>query len=113
MINLDDLKPVEYNVVVELDPTEEKIGSIILTNQKVERNRLEETVGTIKAVSDLAFNFDQWPEGARKPTVGDRVYFARYAGVLTEAEGDRWARIIKDKDVVAVVERKPALAAVA
>lgn len=112
MTRIEDLQPVEFNVVIELDPTEEKVGSILLTTQKVERNRLEETVGTIKALSPFAFNYDQWPADAVKPNIGDRVYFARYAGILTEF-GDRWVRIIKDKDVVAVVKQAPALAAAA
>lgn len=113
MTRVEDLQPVEFNVVVELDHEEEKTaGGIILTTQKVERNRLEETEGTLAAVSPFAFNYDEWPAGARKPEIGDRVYFARYAGILTECDG-RWVRIIKDKEVVAIVGQQPALAAAA
>lgn len=112
MTKVEDLQPVEFNVVIELDPTEEKIGSIILTNDKVERNRLEETVGTLVAASPFAFNYEDWPTDARKPQEGDRVFFARYAGILQDCDG-RWVRIIKDKDIVAVVGGKPALAAAA
>src|SRR5688572_26377720 len=47
MTRVEDLQPVEFNVVIELDPTEEKTaGGIILTNDKLDRNRLEETAGT-------------------------------------------------------------------
>jgi co-chaperonin GroES (HSP10) len=107
---VEDLQPVEFNCIIELDPTEEKTGGgIILPGDKVDRNRLEETVGTIAALSPFAFNYEDWPEGADKPKVGDRVFFARYAGILQECE-DRWVRIIKDKDVVAVVGSKRALA---
>src|SRR3990167_1153437 len=110
---VEDLQPVEFNCIVELDPTEEKTaGGILLPGQKVERNRLEETVGTLVAVSPFAFNYDDWPADASKPKVGDRVFFARYAGILQDCEG-RWVRIIKDKDVVAVVGRKASLAAAA
>lgn len=114
MTNVEDLQPVEFNVVVELDRTEEKTaGGIIIPGQKVERNRLEETVGTLVAMSPFAFNYDDWPADARKPAIGDRVYFARYAGILNECDGSRWVRIIKDKEVVALVGQKPALAAAA
>lgn len=113
MTQVEDLQPVEFNCIVELDPTEEKTaGGILLPGQKVERNRLEETVGTLVAVSPFAFNYDDWPADASKPKVGDRVFFARYAGILQDCEG-RWVRIIKDKDVVAVVGRKASLAAAA
>jgi co-chaperonin GroES (HSP10) len=113
MTKVEDLEPVEFNVVIALDPDEVKTaGGILLPSQKVERNRLEETEGTLVALSPFAFNYDEWPTGARKPAAGDRVYFARYAGILTECDG-RWVRIIKDKEVVAIVGRKPALAAAA
>jgi co-chaperonin GroES (HSP10) len=106
----EGLIPMEFNVIVELDPDEEKTaGGIILTVEKVERNRLEEVEGTLVALSPLAFGYDDWPPEARKPAAGDRVYFARYAGILTQ-RGDRWVRIIKDRDIVAVIEPKPALA---
>lgn len=114
MTKVEDLQPLEFNVVIELDPTEETTaGGIILTNHKVERNRLEETEGTLVCQSPFAFNYDEWPSDAEKPANGDRVYFARYAGILTECEDGRWVRIIKDKEVVATVGRKPALAAAA
>jgi chaperonin GroES len=102
-----DLTPMEFNVIVELDPTEETTsGGIILPGQRVERNRLEETEGTLIAASPLAFNFE---EGAPRAEIGDRVYFAKYAGILVEREG-RWVRIVKDKDIVAGVRSKCAMA---
>jgi co-chaperonin GroES (HSP10) len=96
------LRPVEFNVIIELDPVEEKTpGGIIMTSNRVDRDRLEETEGTLIACSELAFTYADWPEGARKPQVGERVIFARYAGTLTEMN-DRWVRVIKDKDIMAV-----------
>jgi len=104
---------MEYNVLVMLDPVEEKTaGGIILTTEKIDRNRLEEVEGTLVAVSPLAFNYDDWPADAYKPQVGDRVYFARYAGILTERD-KAWLRVIKDREVVAVIEQPAALAAAA
>lgn len=114
MTKVEDLQPLEFNVVIELDRTEEKTaGGIILPGQKVERNRLEETEGTLVGLSPFAFNYDEWPADAEKPASGDRVYFARYAGILTECAEGRWVRIIKDKEVVATVGRTPDLAAAA
>jgi co-chaperonin GroES (HSP10) len=103
-----DLMPMEFNVIVELDPTVEKTaGGIHLPTQKVERNRLEEVEGTLIAMSPLAGS-EIWQDGHR-PQLGDRVFFARYAGILTE-RNDRWVRVVKDKEIVAVVQRPAALA---
>ena len=114
MTNVEELQPVEYNVVIELDRAEERTaGGIILTTEKVDRNRLEETAGTLVSLSPLAFNYDDWPESARKPQIGDRVHFARYAGILSECAENRWVRIIKDREIVAVVAQQPKLAAAA
>jgi co-chaperonin GroES (HSP10) len=110
---MTDLLPMEFNVIVELDPTvETTAGGIILPGQKVERNRIEEVEGVLSAASPLAFGYEDWPEGSYKPRVGDRVLFARYAGTLQERDG-KWVRIIKDREIVAVVMDQPALAAAA
>jgi co-chaperonin GroES (HSP10) len=98
-----DLVPMEFNVIVELDPTQEKTsGGILLPGQKVERNRLEEVEGTLVAMSPLAGS-EIWQDGHR-PQLGDRVFFARYAGILTERDG-KWVRVVKDKEIVAVVRQ--------
>lgn len=106
---MTDLLPCEFNVIVALDPDEERTaGGIILPTEKVDRNRLEETEGTLIAVSPLAFGYEDWPEGAYIPRAGDRVFFARYAGILTERDG-KWVRVVKDRDIVAVVQKPEAL----
>jgi co-chaperonin GroES (HSP10) len=102
--NATDLLPMEFNVIVELDTIEEKTaGGIILTTEKVERMRVEEVEGVLIAASPLAFSYEEWPADAYKPQSGDRVFFARYAGILTERQG-KWVRVVKDKDIVAVVQ---------
>lgn len=101
---MTDLLPMEYNVIVELDTIEEKTaGGIFRPTDNIERTRLEEVEGTLIAASPLAFTYEEWPADAYKPQIGDRVFFARYAGILVE-RGGKWVRVIKDKDVVAVVQ---------
>lgn len=108
-----DLIPMEFNVVVELDKVEEKTaGGIILPSQKVDRDKLEAEEGTLVAVSPHAFTYAEWPAGARMPQVGDRVLIARFAGVLRERDG-KSLKIVKDKDIIAVVETAPAVAVAA
>lgn len=98
------LLPMEFNVVVRLDPTEEKTsGGIILPQTKTDRDELANEEGTLEAVSPHAFTYADWPDGAYQPKPGDRVVFARYAGAIHERNGAKF-RVIKDKDIVAVVE---------
>lgn len=112
MRNDSGLKPMEYNVVVEMDPVEEKIGSIIIPVAKQERDKLATEEGTLVALSPHAFTYAEWPAGASPPQAGDRVLIARFAGAIHE-RGGKTFRVLKDKDIVAVVEQPAELAAVA
>lgn len=112
MRNESGLNPVEFNVVVRMDPVEVKTaGGIILPATKTEREELAADEGTLIAVSPHAFSYADWPEGARMPQVGDRILFAIYEGRLWERGGVKY-RLIKDKAVIAVID-PPALAAAA
>jgi len=103
-----NLRPMEFNVVVKPDATEEKTpGGIILTTQTVDADKLASDNGVIVALSPLAFSYAEWPEGTVLPKVGDRVVFARYAGTLRKAKpgtNEEDLRILKDKDIMAVIE---------
>jgi co-chaperonin GroES (HSP10) len=98
------LTPVEFNVLVVPETVETKTaGGIFLPDQKKETDQLAATKGRIVAASVLAFTYETWPEGARKPAVGDVVWFARYGGTLVTGEDGREYRLLKDKDVAAIV----------
>lgn len=112
MTNESGIAPVEYNVVVRMDPVAERsIGGILLPQTKTDRDELSADEGTIVAVSPLAFTYADWPEGSRVPQVGDRILMAQFDGRIWK-RGDKTFRLIKDKSVIAVIEQ-PALAAVA
>ncbi len=103
MRNDSGLRPMEYNVVVKPDAVEEVTkGGIILPLDKAERDKLAVEEGMLVAVSPHAFSYAEW-NGAKPPQVGERVVFARYAGALHK-RGEQDFRIIKDKDIVAVVD---------
>lgn len=108
VLNDSGLIPVEFFVVVEIDAVKEKSeGGIILPTQTVDKDKLSAQEGTLLAVSPLAFNYDHWPEGSRKPQPGDRVLFKRYAGATHErkvAGRQRDFRLLNDKDIIAIVE---------
>lgn len=103
------IRPMEFNVVVELDPVESKTpGGILLLDTAKERDKLGIQEGTLVAASPLAFTYADWPEGHSPPDLGCRVLFARYSGLIREEDGKTF-RILKDKDVVAVID-KPSVA---
>ncbi len=102
-MNESGLMPLEFNVVVKIDAIEDKIGSIFIPTSAKERENLAVEEGTLVAVSPHAFTYAEWPEGACPPEVGAKVLIARYAGVLRERDGKQF-RIVKDRDIVAVVE---------
>ncbi len=112
MKNDAGLIPAEYNVVVRMDPVEEKTaGGLILPATKTDRDKLAADEGTLVAVSPLAFSYADWPEGSRIPQVGDRVLMAQFDGRIWERGGATY-RLIKDKSIIAVIA-PPALAVAA
>jgi co-chaperonin GroES (HSP10) len=97
-------RPMEFKIVVELDPIEEVTkGGIILPGEKVERDKLAYEEGTLVAVSPFAFTYAEWPSSVEKPQIGNRVMIERYAGLLRERNGKSY-RIVNDKSLVAVIE---------
>jgi hypothetical protein len=61
-------------------------------------------VGRIVAQSPLAYSYEKWPDPSQKPQVGQVVWFARYAGKEFEGADGKMYRILKDKDIGAVIE---------
>lgn len=96
------LYPVEFNVLILPEPVEEKKGSIILPDQVKEMDKSAQTRGRLVAVSPVAFDYAEWPEGSRRPAPGDEVWFGKYAGVLVTGRDGREYRLCKDRDVGAV-----------
>ena len=103
MTNQSDWFPVEFNCVVLPDPVKEKTkGGIYLPDDTKNRDQHAATAGTLIAVSPLAFSYEIWPEGSRRPEVGDKILFAKYAGSLVDVDKPDGYRIIKDKDILAI-----------
>jgi co-chaperonin GroES (HSP10) len=104
-LNTSGLIPTEFCVVVEMDAAPDKVGSILMPTVVADRDKLAADEGLLVAVSPLAFTYDNWPEGSRKPQVGDRVVFRKFAGLLrTNKENGKDFRLLNDKDIVAIVE---------
>lgn len=107
------LLPMEYNVVIRPDNVEEVTkGGIILSTRTVEADKFAVQTGEVIALSPHAFSYADWPEGARKPVVGDRVVYGKYKGSTFGKDADE-VRIVKDKDIDAIIEEAADLRAVA
>lgn len=95
--------PSEYNVVIAMAEVRNEIaGGILLADETKERLVDACQLGRIIAASPVAFNYDRFPPG-QAPKVGDLVWFARFAGGLFTGADGRVYRVIKDKDVMAVI----------
>lgn len=103
------MEPVEYNLIIAPAEQKERIGSILLADESREKLAIAKQVGRIVAASPLAFTYDAWPEGSRPPLLGDVVWFGRYAGKEYEGPDGRTYRIIKDKDIGAIIDRASAV----
>lgn len=105
MTNTSGIIPTEFKVLIEPKAVEEVTkGGIILATSTTESEKYATIEGTIVDVSHLAFTYataEEW--GDKKPAPGQRVIFAKYAGVRHKAKDGKEYLLINDKDVVAVV----------
>lgn len=102
---MSGIRPIEYNVLIDQDEAGETTGGGLYKPQEVqEREKHAQVRGRIVDVSPMAFAFDDWPDSEAKPKAGDYVAFAKHAGVFAKGNDGKDYRIVKDKDVVAVIE---------
>jgi chaperonin GroES len=108
-MNTTGLTPIEYNIIVRPDPVEARTkGGVYIPDAVKEREEFATIKGTVIAVSSLAYSRtaqgDDWL--GRKPEAGDRVLIAQYAGKnVTGSDGEKY-RIMKDEDVMAVIDHE-------
>lgn len=90
-------KPLMCKAIVKIIK-DKKIGSIILIEDSKEHMAKEEAI--IMSIGTNCFDEDD-----NAPKVGDKVAFARYGGKsLGRDENDDEIRVIKDVDVLAIIE---------
>lgn len=104
-MNPSGITPVEFNVLVKQDAVEEvtRLG-LHKPADVIEREKHSQTLGKIVAVSPMAFNEDIWPPDMDRPVPGQRIVFARHAGTFVKGNDGEEYRIVKDKDVVGVMD---------
>lgn len=105
MTNETGILPTEFKVLIAPNPVEEKRGSIILPTSTQESEKYASVEGVIVDVSHLAFSYatpEEWD--GRKPKAGQRVIYAKYAGVRVKGRDGSEYLLVNDKDIVATIE---------
>lgn len=97
-MNRSGITPLEFNVLIEVEKVEERTkGGLILPQTEAERMQWAETRGRIIAKSPAAF------EDFPPVDVGSTVIFAKHVGMLVKGEDGNEYKLVKDKDILAVV----------
>lgn len=92
-------------VVLPKDVEKVTAGGIMLPPETIDKRQLASMEGVIVAVSPLAFVYaDDTEWRGAKPAIGDRVMFARYAGLRQKGADGKDYIVMSDKDVVAVLK---------
>lgn len=105
MKNQSGIKPVGPRILLLPDQIEERSqgGIIKFTGTEKLREELAQTEGTVVDIGDSAFReppFDA--DSSDWCAVGDRVIFAKYAGLISEGLDGKKYRIVHDRDIVAI-----------
>ena len=83
-----------------------KIGSILIPDEHKDKQQYATMEGTLIDVSHLAFTYATEEEWAgKKPAPGDRVIFAKFAGVRVKSPKDgKEYLLVNDKDICATIK---------
>lgn len=107
-MNQTGITPTEFKCLILPDEVADKIGSLWVPDQKKEADKYAQIKGTLVARSPLAFSYatpEEWAANkARKPDAGDRVLYAKYAGVRVTGKDGKEYLLVNDKDITATIE---------
>lgn len=104
-LNTSGIHPTKYNVLVEPKEVQKATkGGLLMPDEVVEKEGFARTEGILVEASPMAFSWPDWPEGAEKPAIGQRVMFAKYnATEMKGADGKNYW-LMNDEAIVAVVD---------
>lgn len=88
-------------MLIQLEEVPDKIGSIVLPDSLKDRKQYAGTKAKLLAAGDNAFM--EWGATAHKPTPGDTVVIAQYAGVKQQGADGKDYTICQDKDILGVL----------
>ena len=94
------VRPVEFKVLVKPDSIDKVTrGGIIIPPQRQVLDEMAQIRGIIVGIGGNAF--EDWRDN---PQVGDKVYFAKYAGYLIVGNDGEEYRMLNDKDICGIIE---------
>ena len=96
------IMPRGFNVLVVVEPVEEKIGSVFIPESSRQKEEMVQVRGRIVDMSPAAFDFADF--GEAKPRIGEAIQFAKLGGVQTKGADGLTYRLMLDKDVAAVID---------
>jgi co-chaperonin GroES (HSP10) len=102
MSNVSGINPVGNRILllpIEVQQTSAS-GIIIATEETSAREQMANTTGVVIAMGDQCFDDEVTPWCA----VGDKVIFAKYAGLLYLGRDGKQYRMINDKDVTGYLD---------
>lgn len=101
--NTSGIWPVATSVLVEPDQVAQttESGIVVSSNAQHEREEMKQTDGVVVAIGPHAYYDEKQP----RCKVGDRVVMAVYAGMVRKGKDGKTYRLIKDDDVIALLEK--------
>ena len=90
------LRPLHDNVVLEVEPTEEKVGGLIIP-KKGEKTAVAKVVAVGPGINKDGKTVEM------PVKVGDKVLISKYAGTEVKMDGTEYI-IVKQNDILAIVK---------
>ncbi len=102
MNNTSGIEPRGPRVLVLPDIVQEKInGIVVMSPTELKREQMAQTEGVVVEVGPGC-----WPGQPSWCAVGDRIIFAKFAGLQSAGLDKQIYRLINDEDVVALKQEK-------
>jgi len=107
-MNPTGINPTEFKCLIAPKDVEEVTkGGIIIPDMTKDSEKYAQTEGLLVAKSPLAFSYAtkaEWEAaGANPPEPGDRVLYAKYAGVRVKGTDGKEYLLVNDKDITATI----------
>lgn len=99
------LKAIAFRIVVKPDPIEKTSAGGIILAMDERQERAATTRGTIVDIGEDAWSAYRVKSQFAGLKIGDRIYFARYAGkMIKETDDGPEFIVLNDEDVVCKIE---------
>ncbi len=103
LTNPSGITPTRYCVLVKPDPEPDITkGGIMIPIQYREQKQAAAVTGRVVDIADEAFSFVASLD-TRRPNIGDRVAFTKYAGSILMGKDGQAYKLMNDEDISGVL----------